>query len=95
MRALHYKTEVQELISKHTIADKIRGKFLVRDIGIPGEQIRIIINKLRCEGVPIGSDEFGYFMAKNKEELIPTKNQLKSRRNKIDNALKGLDKCFN
>lgn len=94
MGATHYKTRVKQIIKLYSIDNKILGRHLVEKLEIPGEKIRVAINKLRCEGVPIGSDEFGYFMARNKEELIHTKRQLKSRSNKIGKALKGLEKCF-
>ncbi len=58
--------------------------------GIRGSELRGIVNRLRCGGVPICSSEFGYFYAGNDQELSRTIRQLTSRIKKIAAARRGL-----
>jgi len=57
---------------------------------ISGRVLREIVNKLRCEGQPICSDENGYYYASSETELSATIQQLNNRISNIAKAKNGL-----
>ncbi len=57
---------------------------------IKGRDLRRIVNRLRCGGCPICSDETGYFYAARQTEIRAPVAQLTGRISKIAAARKGL-----
>ncbi len=66
------------------------SKKLEAVFNLNGKNIRIIINNLRCEGIPICSDKNGYYYAETLSELSATIAQLNSRIKKMSVAKNGL-----
>ena len=60
---------------------------------IRGRELRGIVNRLRSEGFPICSFEYGYCYAATEDELNRTIRQLTSRIKKISEAQCGLIKA--
>lgn len=61
---------------------------------IRGPDLRRAINRLRGDGVPICSFDFGYYYAETEEELSRTIRQLRSRIKKIAQAERGLTQAL-
>jgi len=57
---------------------------------IKGRDLRRAVNRLRCGGYPICSDETGYFYAARQSEIRATVAQLTGRISKIAAAKNGL-----
>lgn len=68
----------------------ISNKELEKILNTDGRVIRKIVNALRCEGYPIGSNTDGYFYAQNVEEVEQTISQLLKRIKNVINATEGL-----
>ena len=60
--------------------------------GIKGAELRALINALRRDGVPICSNEKGYFYAETDAELLQTIRHMSSRIAGISGAIRGLKK---
>lgn len=65
-----------------------------RDSGKQGADLRSIVNALRTKGYPILANTNGYYYARNKEELYEYIQSLEGRKNKIEQALEGLEDCL-
>lgn len=61
---------------------------------VKGTELRRAVNRLRCNGYPICSDETGYFYAARQSEIQATVAQLTGRISKIAAATKGLLKSY-
>lgn len=61
---------------------------------IKDSDVRAMVNYLRRDHCPIGSNAKGYFWAKYPQELEETKGQLKDRIIAINKALEGLERAF-
>lgn len=57
-------------------------------------QIRLMVNKLRGEAIPICSGNTGYYYAENERELTRTMNYLESHANQVMKAVNGLQSAF-
>lgn len=57
---------------------------------LKGSEIRAEVNRLRTAGQPIASDDKGYYIATNQEELTATIRNLQSRSNAMRRAIEGL-----
>ena len=57
-------------------------------------ELRRAVNRLRCDGQPICSNETGYFYAAQQSEVRATVAQLTGRISKIAAATKGLLKSY-
>jgi hypothetical protein len=77
----------------HTGAEKAISAKHLRAWG-RGVEIRKIVNSLRNSGVPICSDQNGYYYAANQRELQHTINNLRSRATEITKAQEGLCKAL-
>lgn len=77
-------------IQLNTIDNPVLSKKIEIHFDIPGSEVRQIIKALRREGHPIASCAKGYFYATNAEELMPTVNHMKLRRDSINNTLRSL-----
>ena len=71
----------------------VSSRELERAFDIRGPDLRRIINRLRGEGIPICSFDYGYYYAETEEELQRTIRQLQSRIKKIAHAERGLIKA--
>lgn len=72
----------------------VSSRELERAFDIRGPDLRRIINRLRGDGIPICSFDYGYYFAETKEELERTVRQLRSRIKKIAHAERGLTKAL-
>ena len=72
----------------------VSSRELERTFSISGPALRVIINHLRSEGVPICSFDYGYYYAETEQELQFTIRQLRSRIAKIATAERGLTKAL-
>ncbi len=61
---------------------------------IKGTELRRAVNRLRCGGCPICSDETGYFYAARQSEVRATIAQLTGRISKIAAAKNGLLQAY-
>ena len=61
---------------------------------IKGAELRRAVNRLRCDGQPICSNENGYFYAARQSEIRATVAQLTGRISKITAAKNGLLKFY-
>ena len=91
---------LDETIAKHLEdyhcgeACAVSSRELERVFDIRGPDLRRIINRLRGEGHPICSFDYGYYYAETEEELQRTIRQLQSRIKKIAHAERGLIKAL-
>ena len=70
----------------------ITSKELEYAFGVGGEDVRKTVNKLRQQGVPIGSSASGYFYAIDLVETRRVVESLKRRIKGINAAIEGLEK---
>ena len=77
-----------------------KGKYIVESYSkkykwdLSGRDIRTVVNYLRINKYPIGSEGDGYFWANNHDELEHTENHIRTRIGKMAAALEGLEKAF-
>lgn len=64
----------------------ITSREMETEFAIRGSELRGIVNRLRSEGIPICSFEYGYCYAATEDELNRTIRQLTSRIKKISEA---------
>lgn len=74
-------------------SDRITSREITKLTGMHGATIRLQVNQLRSEFVPIASDGRGYFIAEKPEELDHTIAQINSRIHKMIKAREGLKKA--
>ena len=67
-------------------ATRLRGT-----VHISENELRKAVNRLRREGVPIGSDQPGYYYAQTAGEVYSTIKHLKKMRSGLDAAIEGLE----
>jgi biotin operon repressor len=67
---------------------------LERAIGVNGATLRKLVNALRRDGVPIASDENGYYYAETELEVRRTIAHMKHRIFGISAAIHGLEKSL-
>lgn len=65
-----------------------------RDSGKQGADLRSIVHALRVKGYPILANTKGYYYARNKEELYEYIQSLNGRKEKLEEALEGLEDCL-
>lgn len=70
----------------------VSSKTLEAVFHIKGAAVRKTVNSLRSDGIPICSDENGYYYAASQSEINATVAQLDSRIEKIFTARNGLAK---
>lgn len=70
--------------------NRITSRELEGITNLKGTQIRAEVNRLRTEGIPIASDDKGYYIATTQEELTATIRNLQSRSNAMCKAIEGL-----
>ena len=62
-----------------------------RAVGISGNELRKLVNRMRRKSIPIGSSRNGYFYAVTAGEIYSTIRQLKVMANGLGAAIKGLE----
>lgn len=72
-------------------AYRVSGKELGRVMGLSGTDLRKIVNRLRRRGVPIASDQNGYFYAQTSGEVYSTIRYLVKIRTGLDAVIRGLE----
>lgn len=63
-------------------------------IHISENELRKTVNRLRRDGVPIGSAQTGYYYARTAGEVYDTIRNLKRMRSGLDSAIEGLEACL-
>lgn len=72
----------------------ISGGRLRHAIHTSENELRKQVNRLRREGIPIASDQTGYFYAQTAGEVYSTIRHLKKMRAGLDAAIAGLEGCL-
>ena len=67
---------------------------LEQSLHISGNELRRRVNRLRREGVPIGSSADGYFYAVTAGEVYATIRQLRTMANGLEAAISGLESAL-
>lgn len=68
-----------------------RSEEIERAVGISGNELRKLVNRMRRIGVPIGSSRSGYFYAVTAGEVYSTIRQLRVMANGLEAAIAGLE----
>lgn len=91
------KDELRDYLERHCKgrAKAVGGERLRHTIHTSENELRKAVNRLRREGVPIASDQTGYFYAENAGEVYSTIRHLKKMRAGLDAAIEGLEGCLN
>lgn len=74
----------------HGAGNAVTSRALEHAFRISGKELRDIVNALRREGIPIASDQSGYFYAKTETEVRLTIRHMKARISGISAAITGL-----
>lgn len=64
-------------------------------IPISENDLRKAVNRMRREGIPIASDQTGYYFAQTAGEVYSTIRALKKMRSGLDAAITGLEQSLN
>ncbi|HBR07487.1 MAG TPA: hypothetical protein DD735_01170 [Clostridiales bacterium] len=67
---------------------------LERAMGVNGATLRRQVNSLRRDGIPIASDDTGYYYAETELEVRRTIAHMKHRISGISAAIRGLEKAL-
>lgn len=73
----------------------VSSSCLQKRLSISSRTIRKIVNQLRNDGVPICSDENGYYYAGDRDEVLNSIYQMTSRIREIARAKNGLVRSLN
>ncbi|TCK89048.1 hypothetical protein EDC19_2462 [Natranaerovirga hydrolytica] len=87
-----HKEQLAEYLHRyhHGAENAVISKTLERALGISGKELRDLVNALRREGIPIASDQSGYFYAKTEAEVRLTIRHMRNRISGISAAVSGL-----
>ncbi len=75
-------------------ARAMSGERLRQDIRTSENELRKAVNRMRRDGIPIASDQTGYYYAENAGEVYTTIRHLKKMRSGLDAAIEGLEGCL-
>lgn len=78
----------------HGAENAVTSKMMEYAFHVSGKELRDLVNALRREGVPIASDQSGYFYAKTEAEVRLTIRHMKSRISGISAAITGLKRSL-
>ena len=70
---------------------RVGGAELEKALGLSGTDLRKLVNRLRRQGIPIGSDRQGYFYAATAGEVYTTIRQLRQMVAGLEKAIAGLE----
>ena len=73
----------------------VKNNQICKDYKLSGVELRDIVREARRKGIPIGSDPRGYYICKEKSELLHTLNHLKSRSLSMLQTISYMEKIFN
>ena len=73
----------------------VKSLELEQAMGVSGNELRRRVNRLRREGVPIGSSADGYYYAVTAGEVYSTIRQLRAMANGLEAAIVGLENALN
>ena len=87
-----HKEQLSEHLRRyhHGAENAVNSKNLELAFSVTGKELRDMVNVLRREGVPIGSDQSGYFYAKTEAEIRATIRHMRNRIAGISAAITGL-----
>lgn len=87
------KDELKEYLSHNCQGRRaaVGGERLRKALHTSENELRKAVNRLRREGVPIASDQTGYFYAQTAGEVYATIRNLKKMRSGLDAAIAGLE----
>ncbi|NNJ28572.1 hypothetical protein [Lacrimispora defluvii] len=74
----------------HGAENAVTSRTLEQVLCVSGKELRDLVNALRREGIPIASDQSGYFYAKTEAEVRLTIRHMKNRISGISAAIAGL-----
>ena len=74
----------------HGAENAVISRTLEHTFRISGKELRDLVNALRREGIPIASDQNGYFYAKTEAEVRLTIRHMRNRISGISAAITGL-----
>lgn len=80
--------------SCHGKANAVSGAELAKTMGVSGNELRRLVNRLRREGVPIASSSSGYYYAANAGEIYSTIRSLRKMENGLKAAIAGLERAM-
>ncbi|WRS28394.1 hypothetical protein U6B65_04475 [Oscillospiraceae bacterium MB08-C2-2] len=78
----------------HGAENAVTSKMMEYTFHVSGKELRDLVNALRREGIPIASDQSGYFYAKTEAEVRLTIRHMKSRISGISAAITGLKRSL-
>ena len=92
---VHSSTIIYE-IQRRSKKNPIFSKELERLFGVSDVKIRDAVHKARAKDeLPIGAENKGYFLARNKSEILRTVASLRSRAMRCLEAADGIEKGYN
>lgn len=74
----------------HGVGNAVTSRELEYTLRISGKELRDLVNALRRDGIPIASDQSGYFYAKTETEVRLTIRHMRNRISGISAAITGL-----
>jgi len=91
-----FKEQLAEYLHQYHLGGEnaVKSGILEHKFCISGKELRDIINALRREGIPIASDQSGYFYAKREVEVRLTIRHMKNRISGISAAISGLKRSL-
>lgn len=78
----------------HGAENSAISKTLESELNISSRELRDLVNALRCDGIPIASDQSGYYYAKTEKEVRMTIRHMKNRIVGINTAISGLKRSL-
>ena len=78
----------------HGAENAVISRTLEHTFRISGKELRDLVNALRREGIPIASDQNGYFYAKTEAEVRLTIRHMRNRISGISAAITGLKRSL-
>lgn len=95
MERINYKKELLKYLKNHKgKKNAVYSKEIEYHYGIPGAEVRQMVNELRSEGYPICSGTRGYWIAEDTADLMATMLHLVRRKQGLDKAIEGLRKAI-
>jgi hypothetical protein len=87
-----YKEQLAEYLCRHHhgAENAVTSKTLEGIFRVSGKELRDQVNALRRDGIPIASDQSGYFYAKTETEVRMTIRHMRNRISGISAAISGL-----
>ncbi len=75
-------------------AAAVSGSELAKTMGVSGNELRRLVNRLRRDGIPIASSSSGYFYAANAGEVYSTIRSLRKMESGLKAAIAGLERAM-